>query len=273
MSGAVHRLEPREPRRQLEQRRRQLPRGQPQQQRPAEHEQQPRVPRGSRGPSSREWTDVLHWTGRHPVPRGPFASGAKTRRPAGAGSSACGRANVPVGLYFQVDWRAGGGGRGSGKEVRGQNAEVRGSRTAGTAEQPEQPNSHLTQRARTKRKRRKRGKRGDCRCARWAHWFGGERNSRLERSEVRMQRSGGAEQPEQPTAARTGTDGHGQARTASVERRGVAGAERARRSLKHTGARPVDGAGGGLCGCGGAAVVFYWAGFGKVQVLWLCNYF
>ena len=216
MSGAVHRLEPREPRRQLEQRRRQLPRGQPQQQRPAEHEQQPRVPRGSRGPSSREWTDVLHWTGRHPVPRGPFASGAKTRRPAGAGSSACGRANVPVGLYFQVDWRAGGGGRGSGKEVRGQNSEVRGSRTAGTA-------SAL-----------------------------GERSYRT---------------------ANSHTDGHGQARTASVERRGVAGAERAKRSLKHTGARPVDGAGGWLCGCGGAAVVFYWAGFGKVQVLWLCNYF
>ena len=88
----------------------------------------------------------------------------------------------------------------------------------------------------------------------------------MQRSEVRGSRTAGT--------ANSRTDGHGQARTASVERRGVAGAERVKRSLKHTGARPVDGAGGDGCAVAvGRRLCFTGRVFGKVQVLWLCNYF
>ena len=157
------------------------------------------------------------------------------------------------------------GGRGSGKrsEFRGQEtaggerAEVRGRRSGGT-EQPKQPlrsasaaterasgtlavpcenrNSHTDGHGRTRTGTDAQvGAMGrNCRCARRAHWFGGERNSRLERAEVRGRRSGGTEQPEQrlrsasaateqpfgggtppvPCENRNShTDGHGRART------------------------------------------------------------
>ena len=83
------RLEPCEPWRELEQRRLELPVGEPQQEQAIEREQQPRFPRGSRS-SSMSGADAprgmdfpLHGTGFMPVPR--LAPRAKTRRPAGAG--------------------------------------------------------------------------------------------------------------------------------------------------------------------------------------------
>ena len=68
----------------------------------------------------------------------------------------------------------------------------------------------------------------------------------VERSECRGQRSGGTEQPEQPNSLLTQ-----RARTKRKRRKrffwggGREGGDGAKRSLKHTGARPVDGAGRG----------------------------
>ncbi len=166
-----------------------------------------------------------------------------------------------------------GGGKGSGGGVqgRGQNSEVRkqpvgrGQRSeVGGQGEPNSRNSLCAQRAQLQSGRagrwRSRVRTGtatrtdtdghgrtrtgtdaqvgamgrNCRCARRAHWFGGERNSRLERAEVRGRRSGGTEQPEQrlrsasaateqpfgggtppvPCENRNShTDGHGRART------------------------------------------------------------
>ena len=100
------RLEPCEPWRELEQRRLELPVGEPQQEQAIEREQQPRFPRGSR-PSSMSGADAprgmdfpLHGTGFMPVPR--FAPRAKTRRPAGAGRRAS--AERPGGAFSLGAW-------------------------------------------------------------------------------------------------------------------------------------------------------------------------
>ena len=90
----------------------------------------------------------------------------------------------------------------------------------------------------------------------------GEPNSRLERAESRGQRSGGTGQPEQPFNARGARDAKGMQERGRFKVKGLrlkvegahageGGAVGAKRSLKHTGARPVDGAGRGGEGGGG----------------------
>ena len=88
----------------------------------------------------------------------------------------------------------------------------------------------------------------------------GEPNSRLERAESRGQRSGGTGQPEQPFNARGARDAKGMQERGRFKVKGlrlkVEGAqageegrgEQGENSLKHTGARPVDGAGKGQRG-------------------------
>ena len=83
----------------------------------------------------------------------------------------------------------------------------------------------------------------------------GERNSRLERAEVRGQRSGKTRTAEQPFNAKGANET--QTTQAIFWGRGAqAGAVGAKRSLKHTGARPVDGAGRGQRGSGTAGTAF-----------------
>ena len=88
----------------------------------------------------------------------------------------------------------------------------------------------------------------------------GKPNSRLERAESRGQRSGGTGQPEQPFNARGARDAKGMQERGRFKVKGlrlkVEGAqageegrgEQGENSLKHTGARPVDGAGKGQRG-------------------------
>jgi hypothetical protein len=147
-------------------------------------------------------------------------------------------------------------GRGGGDGAR------RGQRGNGTAEQPEQPfNARGARDAKGTQafygKERCASGRGGGRCGgRWGEKGRKERPqgwarvfswNLVERSEVREGTEGAARVfPEtwnlQPgTEVNSHTDGHGRTRT-NTDRE--AWGDGAKRSLKHTGARPVDGAGG-----------------------------
>ena len=74
----------------------------------------------------------------------------------------------------------------------------------------------------------------------------------MQKSEVRGSRTAGTANSRTDRHGRTRTVGEGRGRRSGKGTEGggkgsEAGAERARCSLKHTGARPVDGAGGGGC--------------------------
>jgi RNA-directed DNA polymerase len=95
-------LEPGEPGRQLEQQCQQLPRREPQQQQPVQHEQQHRVPCCSQlRPRMPEGEDLSLGLNRPPSRSPSLAGGDKTAsRPPGAGSTADAVSNVPGGLFF-----------------------------------------------------------------------------------------------------------------------------------------------------------------------------
>jgi hypothetical protein len=96
-------LEPGEPGRQLEQQRQQLPRREPQQQQPVQHEQQHRVPCCSQlRPRMPEGADLSLGLNRPPSRSQPRGGCDKTAsRPPGASSTPAAGSNVPGGLFLQ----------------------------------------------------------------------------------------------------------------------------------------------------------------------------